>query len=1721
MNSFDSSKISRQSKYQELSIKELESDIIKSIQNNLVTFISSKTGSGKSTQVPQYLYNYLLNKKKKNSFCIICTEPRTIACESIIEYIKLKNKNINILRSITKQELEEKKPKLFLVKENDILFQLKIDPYLKNCDILIIDEVHERTMKLELLLYYIKNFTLSDEKNIKREFKLVLMSATFDIDNIYSYFSSLKNKDITFGFVKQNKLDESQGNNYDIIYSNYNNNSLRFGITKFNEFNMGKILREISKIVRYEVYLNDYTKKTILIFLPDYKTIYSLYNMLDKEYKGYIYLYQFSGALNIKQQKDIFKELWDNKRKEDIICNVIIATNLAETCLTFPNCDIVIDSGLKKNCKYNYECNLYEEVIEYISQDSCIQRSGRCGRGKNKGIVYRVFSEEIFNKMDKYRKSEIEISNIDLIILKLFETKAIEQHVKNELKQKGYLDFLSKIEKEKFNKIVDKLRKYKAIEKKDFSSNEIITEFGKWIKQTNLDIELGFYFDKFREKYKEELKKEEVFQMLNIISTTDNYNSELFYTDIDPDKFKLCLIDNQKESSNNKTLTDLAENISKDIIQNALYKYKNNYPKIYYSNGIIEESKNNSDELIKYNIDFINNLYHNSPYYYLYSKLDEIYNGKNFFTKNKIFQLGDWTITLFFTIQYNLMSCLKHNYFPKKDNELCEKCELSKYFYCYVYSLNDKYFITKKNRGKHIKKALEIENKNEIFYVCENEEKILSKWNLIYLNLISKKPDKYITENQIIKFINEFKQFDFNDIMDKLYNAYKTLYINVALKYLEITRNNDEMLIQKKIFKNDKEENKNLINENNNKENDKYKIELYFNKLGKANLMKSYFFEFIPTEVDKYFILTKFRKILGSDKKDGKEIKLSKLYYKEINPIFDEMIEKLPKIKNHYEQLKADIIDKKDIKIYNNIGKYFYYHFISSKISDENLEMYHNSIIYLYSKNDKDIEAKEKKIWELINNEKENYSNMLDFIQCLRGGCLTIQLTQGLNVKNIYDTYQDKNIKRNELLYEVEFPKDDSKNGKDIKYYHKCISENKELTYEKLLILKDKLIIIFKNSLQFSLFSERQKLGLKLIPNKENIDIIKNDENDTDEKHMKIFIIKFETTFSNEDIKRKMKRYKNKLLEKYNYKINFFIDENNDNKSKSVYYYIYSKDSIKIPEKEIIGEECKEDLNKKIFYITWLSFSSDYDFFPKFRDFCSKYNLRIIYINQKFNENIRTHHFSKKFELVNYSVENMKLIQNYIGNTIISLNSFAMLELKTKSADTFLEYNQNIFQYARNRNCNVTIIYYENKIIIYGEPNYRKKLYDILSDYFLKLQKEKIIYSLKDKEDSLLLKNICKKINQKQIVMLVSKNEHGENQLEFRKKYFKIITKLLNQHKKGKTTNKIKSTICEICLEKFDNENNNNYFKLKLCGHKFCIECLKAQICNSLKPDSMNYIPIKCVKCNTIITNKDIFEIIIPNTPEYDFIIDKLISKYMSQITRETNKKYFWCPNRKANCNFIYSSQMKDIGESMMTCPNCSCKICLLCNDILDPDKPHNPNCQTKLYSNLSVQNRSWMLKNSKDCPMCHTVYEKNHGCNHMTCHICIPPTHFCYLCGCILNHSNPLKHFSNKQSLCYNKLWDDPKNRDISLEEEPNEKSKEFSDSLERSSELDYSNKRSKKRDDLNLTRIMINKVSYNESYKSSYYRNINLNFKRDVNINQNRRNRSYNKKFVSKFKK
>ena len=1665
-------------------ILSIYSEIIKSIEENLITFISSKTGSGKSTQVPKYLYYYLKNEKKKSSFKIICSEPRTIACESISKYVKSQNSDINIDINCLNYK-KQTEPGLFFLKESDLLFLLKIDPYLKDCDILIIDEVHERTMKLDLILYYLKHITFCKE-NMNRGFRVVFMSATFNTNEIHTYLSSKDIKDlsnITFGFVEQRYLqvEKSIEDNYDIIYRNPSYNSLYSINKKFNEFNIGKILREIVRIVGNEAYSGDYNIKTILIFVPDYKTIYTLYNMLKREYKGDINLYQFCSALTPRQQKDIIDEL-NIHNSRNIECNVVIATTLAETCLTFPNCDVVIDSGLKKNCKYNYESNLYEETIEYISQDSCIQRSGRCGRGKNRGIAYRVFSEETFNMMDKYRKADIEINNFELIILKLFENELLAKCAKEQVKEKGYLDFLTKVDKEKFDVIYKKLITYKALEKADNSEHEKISSFGTWAMKANIDIELGYYFDIFIKKYPDDIIKEPVFQLLNIISTSDNYNCELFYTDIDPDRFKFNLIDQDKNSKNLKTLVDFSKLISENIITHALIKYNkeekeenNNSNNIINLNQDIEE-KNEKMDKIKY-IEYIH------PYYYLYAKLEEIYSPKNIFQKNKIFELGDWLISLYFINQYNLIKCLRHNYYSEEKTDNCSKCKLSKYYYCQVYSLNEKFFTKQKTKIIHIKSVLKLQYINDIdFTVCEKEENIIAKWNNIYMNLISGKCTEYISENQIIRYIKEFSEFNFNEIFENLYQEYKKLYIDIVSKYLEITKNEDEMIIQKKIFE--------------NKEGEIYKFELFFNKIDKVNLMRSYFFEFIPKNIDKFFCLTKFKKIQGSYKNENKNMKLSyKLYYKSINPIFEEMLEGSDKLKNHFANLKKDIIDKKDIRVFSNVGKHFYNEFISPKLLDKNIEIRQNSVIYIYSKIDKDYN-KEDKIEELIKTEKENYCNMIDFIQCLNGGCLTIQLTQGLSVKNIFDTYQNKNANKNKLLYYIKF-NDDYDEEKDINYYKNKISENPDLKYEEIISFGDNLIIIFNDSLQFSLFSKKQNLNLKFIPYKQSMQDItssNNENNKIDENNMKIFKVNFEKNCSVSEIHKKMQKYMKMIQSKYNYKLNYYIDQKSDSYSLSVYYYIKSEDPVSINKNDIIGKECEENLNNKIFSINWFTFTSDYEYISKFLDYCHQYNINVvrkIKIN-KNKEEIRKTDLSREYELINYSLENMKLIQNYIGYTTIVLNSFALLEIKTRSNDTFLNH-QNIFYFAKLHLCKINIIYNENKFIIFGAPQYRKKLYDIISNYFLKLQQEKIIFSLKGKEDALLIKTLKKKLNSKQITILISKGDNWETKIEFRKKYYDIISDILyseknSKNKKKKNNVKLNSTKCEICLEKFDNQYNNNYFKLKLCGHKFCVDCLKMHICESLNLTSANSIPIKCAKCNTIIINSDIFEIIVPNTQEYNFVINKLITIFMLRNAAELNFnsdiKYYYCPNKKDNCNYIYSSQIKDIGETTMTCPNCSCRICLLCNNILEPNTPHDPNCQTKLYSLLNEKDKKWLLSNSKDCPMCHTVYEKDHGCNHMTCTRCHPPTHFCYLCGNILNDDNPLKHFSNKESKCYNKLWDDPKKNE-NIEENKEEENKVEENEEEENNE---DSKESENENRINITENHSQRNRYRNHYRNNY---------------------------------
>ena len=323
-------------------ISDLENDIILSVDNKKITFISSPTGSGKSTQIPQYLANH--------NYKVLCSQPRKISCVSISEYIKYQNQTLNI-QSGSQNFYYDNNFDLLFLRENTLLNLLCNDPLLSNANVLIIDEVHERTMVLDLILFFIKYFTLQ-----RNDFKLVIMSATIDTDNIRSYFADFVNND-NMGEIYQNF-----SLNYDIVYRPLRNDEY-IDDTRFNTTDIKFLIQSITNIIRDIIYNDSSTElKTILVFLPDFKSIYFTDRALSREFGLHVTIVQFFGSLNYDEQLERISDSGQSRYK------IVLSTTLAETCLTISNCCVVIDTGLRKYNKYNYniiKC-FYDTSISFI-----------------------------------------------------------------------------------------------------------------------------------------------------------------------------------------------------------------------------------------------------------------------------------------------------------------------------------------------------------------------------------------------------------------------------------------------------------------------------------------------------------------------------------------------------------------------------------------------------------------------------------------------------------------------------------------------------------------------------------------------------------------------------------------------------------------------------------------------------------------------------------------------------------------------------------------------------------------------------------------------------------------------------------------------------------------------------------------------------------------------------------------------------------------------------------------------------------------------------------------------------------------------------------------------------------------------------------------------------------------------------------------------------------
>lgn len=380
-----------------LPIYDKKAEILSAVKECDTVIISAETGSGKSTQVPQYL--------REAGYRVICTEPRRIACTSLAMRVADEIGDDSAVGYKTAFESHNASADILYCTDG-----LQMAKGIKSADdtILIIDEVHEWNLNIETLVAWVKKFRSTGQR-----IKVILMSATIDAEDLASFYGEAI-------------CISAQGRLYDVSIVEENS---YFGYSAY--------IDRIAKSVE--------AGKNVLAFAEGKAEINEIINHVKDKCKDSCVLIPLHGDLDISDQRLCFK-------KYDLP-KVVVATNIAQTSITIPDIDIVVDNGMEKRIEtVDGVEGLYTRAI---SKSDCLQRAGRAGRVKDG--VYYLCSNISIDSRNEYSIPEIQRLILDKVVLKLISVGIDPRDI----------EFYHQPLRESINKSIDTLILHDAVVNKD------------------------------------------------------------------------------------------------------------------------------------------------------------------------------------------------------------------------------------------------------------------------------------------------------------------------------------------------------------------------------------------------------------------------------------------------------------------------------------------------------------------------------------------------------------------------------------------------------------------------------------------------------------------------------------------------------------------------------------------------------------------------------------------------------------------------------------------------------------------------------------------------------------------------------------------------------------------------------------------------------------------------------------------------------------------------------------------------------------------------------------------------------------------------------------------------------------------------------------------------------------------------------------------------------
>jgi len=378
-------KLSIKEQRESLPIFKLKEQLVKATMDNQVLVVIGETGSGKTTQITQYMAEAGLTTRGM----IGCTQPRRVAAMSVAKRVAEEfgcRLGQEVGYCIRFEDMTSNDTVIKYMTDGMLLRECLMDDELSKYSLIMLDEAHERTISTDVMFGLLKDIVRK-----RPELKIIVTSATLNAEKYSEYFFSCPI------FTIPGKT---------------------FPVEVLHTKDPESDYMDAALICVMQIHLTE-PAGDILLFLTGQDEIDTACQILYERIKSLgsnvpeLIILPVYSALPSEMQTRIFEPAPKGSRK------VVIATNIAEASLTIDGIYYVVDPGFAKQKVYNPKIGMDSLVVAPISKASAKQRRGRAGR-TGPGKCFRLYTKAAYdNEMMDTSVPEIQRSNLGNTVLML------------------------------------------------------------------------------------------------------------------------------------------------------------------------------------------------------------------------------------------------------------------------------------------------------------------------------------------------------------------------------------------------------------------------------------------------------------------------------------------------------------------------------------------------------------------------------------------------------------------------------------------------------------------------------------------------------------------------------------------------------------------------------------------------------------------------------------------------------------------------------------------------------------------------------------------------------------------------------------------------------------------------------------------------------------------------------------------------------------------------------------------------------------------------------------------------------------------------------------------------------------------------------------------------------------------------------------------------------